>query len=382
MKNSEIIVGNNVEFKSLTLSEAEERNSASNLRPKSDAKPSDSTNRQANASLQACSSVHESQHCQTAQVMDSAECADSEVTTRLHHMSDEVPAIRTIISPSQQDGGSETHSPQRRGSKNKKSKKPPPLTAGKTAGPTESTLSREIRLYTSEIRMWNALTGHGPDLRKVLPLEFDCLSIIARFGSQGILQHDLTRLTGQDKRSLPARTDRLHESGYIVKEQVSVREGNPPKLLHTSRCVLARLARFELDQKLKPYPSQADPKSAKKKKKLDPDRDQNSVQADKEIYPKVKPAPQWAADRSISNQIFGLVEESGSHGMSMTVSLALFLLSRASFGLTSSTGHPRPIARSRIEEVHRRTCLTTCRKLANISTITFTSFSNRSRYDA
>ncbi|KAK4692758.1 hypothetical protein P7C71_g4510, partial [Lecanoromycetidae sp. Uapishka_2] len=181
----------------------------------------------------------------------------------------------------------------------------------------------EICLHTSENRMWHALTGHGPDVVKVKPLDFDCLSIIARFGSQGILQHHLTRLSGQDKRSLPSRTDRLHEGGYIIKEQLAVREGALAAMLHTSRCVLKRFAQFDTDQTLKPYPTQVDPTSAKKKKKKKK-RPVDDNRRDQAALPEPRPVPQWTADRSISNQIFDLVDGAGVQGMSMSVSVVLF----------------------------------------------------------
>lgn len=76
------------------------------------------------------------------------------------------------------------------------------------------------RLHLNEERIYRAICGHPPDPRKVVPLEFDLLSHIAAARSQGILQGELVRATGQDKRSVPKRTDVLHKKGYIVKETV------------------------------------------------------------------------------------------------------------------------------------------------------------------
>lgn len=74
------------------------------------------------------------------------------------------------------------------------------------------------RLYANENRIWLALTDHGVDYRRVPKLEFKCLSVIASAGPDGLLQPEVTRLTGQDKRSVPKRTDALAKKGLIVKE--------------------------------------------------------------------------------------------------------------------------------------------------------------------
>ncbi|TKA69097.1 hypothetical protein B0A49_04412 [Cryomyces minteri] len=89
-----------------------------------------------------------------------------------------------------------------------------------------------LRLYVNEDRMWYAITGHGVDLKKVSKLEFQALSIIAAHGERGILQPELTRLSGQDKRSLPSRTTSLAQKGYVVKQHVLA------KGMKTSLCTL------------------------------------------------------------------------------------------------------------------------------------------------
>ncbi|KAK4505319.1 hypothetical protein PRZ48_003282 [Zasmidium cellare] len=76
------------------------------------------------------------------------------------------------------------------------------------------------RIFTSEERVWQAITGHGVDHRRLPQREFEILSIIAAHGPTGVLQPHVTKLTGQDKRSVPGRTDTLAEKGYIVKENV------------------------------------------------------------------------------------------------------------------------------------------------------------------
>ncbi|KAK8066748.1 hypothetical protein PG997_013495 [Apiospora hydei] len=79
------------------------------------------------------------------------------------------------------------------------------------------------RLHLSEERLWKAITGHQPDLKKVPQFEWQALVAIASVREVGILQGDLVRLTNQDKRSLPTRTDALARKGYIVKQPVMLR---------------------------------------------------------------------------------------------------------------------------------------------------------------
>lgn len=76
------------------------------------------------------------------------------------------------------------------------------------------------RLFASQNRTWQALTGHGIDIKKVPSMEFVLLSLIASRGAEGIAQPDLIRLSGQDKRSVPHRTDELSRKGYIVKSPI------------------------------------------------------------------------------------------------------------------------------------------------------------------
>ncbi|CAO2655378.1 Nn.00g104420.m01.CDS01 [Neocucurbitaria sp. VM-36] len=94
----------------------------------------------------------------------------------------------------------------------------------------ESTIAAP-RLYASQNRIWQALTGHGIDLKKVPSMEFALLSLIAAHGANGITQPDLTRLSGQDKRSVPHRTNELVRKGYIVKNPVQAGK------IRTSLCV-------------------------------------------------------------------------------------------------------------------------------------------------
>ncbi|KAF7449041.1 B-block-TFIIIC domain containing protein [Pyrenophora tritici-repentis] len=87
------------------------------------------------------------------------------------------------------------------------------------------------RLYASQSRMWQALTGHGIDLNKVPSMEFVLLSLIAAHGAAGIRQPDLIALSGQDKRSVPHRTDELARKCYIGKFPVQVNK------MRTSLCI-------------------------------------------------------------------------------------------------------------------------------------------------
>lgn len=94
--------------------------------------------------------------------------------------------------------------------------------------PTDTTTPR---LFASQSRIWQALTGHGIDLKKVPTMEFVLLSLIASHGAAGVTQPDLTVMSGQDKRSVPHRTDELCRKGYIEKRPVQSGK------LRTSLCV-------------------------------------------------------------------------------------------------------------------------------------------------
>lgn len=200
-----------------------------------------------------------------------------------------------------------------------------------------------IRLYTSDYRMWYALTGHGPDLNRIKALDFVCLSIIAACGAKGILQPQLVEISGQDKRSVPERTDRLNEAGYVKKKPVSVlAHGIRTKILHTSVCVLTRFANGlgkEWEKKpggheialkrttgknlnrnvvkRKPQPGSIDEKFQSLGKGV-----QDSAEPEPESEPTERPTiAQWTADRSVGNQIFDLVHRSGMQGMTLAVRL-------------------------------------------------------------
>ncbi|KAJ5488695.1 hypothetical protein N7539_003585 [Penicillium diatomitis] len=90
--------------------------------------------------------------------------------------------------------------------------------------PDEIALSSPgVRIFVTKERMWYALTGHEPDDSKVPASEFLLLSIIAAHKSNGIAQTDLVRLSGQDKRSVPKRTDALAQKGYVEKRPIQIK---------------------------------------------------------------------------------------------------------------------------------------------------------------
>ncbi|KAI9731012.1 MAG: hypothetical protein M1834_005473 [Cirrosporium novae-zelandiae] len=91
--------------------------------------------------------------------------------------------------------------------------------------------SRALRIYVSQERMWHALAGHSPDFKRIPGMEFALLQIVASARENGILQTDVTRISGQDKRSTPRRLDTLQEKGYIEKRKVQARK------MQTSLCI-------------------------------------------------------------------------------------------------------------------------------------------------
>lgn len=108
---------------------------------------------------------------------------------------------------------------------------------------------QDIRVYTNEARMWYALTGHDVDFSKIPQLDFVCLSIIAAAGPGGILQSDLVRISNQDKRSVPRRTQILHDHGYIIKRPILAGGSR------TSLCVLKRFVQAPRNEEKKKHVS-------------------------------------------------------------------------------------------------------------------------------
>jgi len=98
--------------------------------------------------------------------------------------------------------------------------------------PQSANVGGAMRIYVTEERMWLAICGHSKDVMKVLETEFVLLSIIATHREGGILQADLVKESGQDKRSVPKRTDMLRDKGYIEKRAVSLKGMKTSRLLH------------------------------------------------------------------------------------------------------------------------------------------------------
>ncbi|KAJ5650286.1 uncharacterized protein N7484_004009 [Penicillium longicatenatum] len=81
----------------------------------------------------------------------------------------------------------------------------------------------KVHIFVSKERTWYAVAGHEPDDNKLPTSEFLLLSIIATRKSEGIPQTELVKISGQDKRSVPKRTDALAAKGYIEKRAVQVK---------------------------------------------------------------------------------------------------------------------------------------------------------------
>lgn len=87
-----------------------------------------------------------------------------------------------------------------------------------------------VIIHTPEETIWEALSGHGPDFKRLPRSEWDLLLGIASTAFAGILQGELGRLVQQDKRSVPKRTDSLVEKGYAAKRTTSIRGMKTSKL--------------------------------------------------------------------------------------------------------------------------------------------------------
>ncbi|KAK4150070.1 hypothetical protein C8A00DRAFT_18341 [Chaetomidium leptoderma] len=94
----------------------------------------------------------------------------------------------------------------------------------------KKTLTTRPRIHPAEDLVWQTLTRHGVDYKRVPALEWACLQGVASARAEGILQSDLRRLVNQDKRSLPKRTDSLARKGYIAKRTVVVQKMKTSRL--------------------------------------------------------------------------------------------------------------------------------------------------------
>jgi len=95
---------------------------------------------------------------------------------------------------------------------------------------SKKTLTTRPRIHPAEDLVWQTLTRHGVDYKRVPALEWACLQGVASTRAEGILQSDLRRLVDQDKRSLPKRTDSLARKGYIAKRTVVVQKMKTSRL--------------------------------------------------------------------------------------------------------------------------------------------------------
>ena len=103
--------------------------------------------------------------------------------------------------------------------------------SSKQQGPKVSlSFPRDMTAVLTPETMWECLTGHGVDFTRVPKSEWELIQGIASARENGILQGDLCRLTGQDKRSVPKRTDGLVRKGYITKRTVLVRGTKTSKI--------------------------------------------------------------------------------------------------------------------------------------------------------
>ncbi len=88
------------------------------------------------------------------------------------------------------------------------------------------------RVHVAQKRLWNELTGHDVDKTKLPFSEWQLLLCIVAAGPKGILQAEAGKETGQDKRSVPRRTDFLFQKGYIDKKQVLAHSQKTSLLTH------------------------------------------------------------------------------------------------------------------------------------------------------
>jgi len=313
----EITLGHRTDHKRLTLSDVEAHNAAiEQSQRSSELIPQLSHPGGIDVAFQGSTSVASIHHGLTSRHLEHFEVADTaaRVETAFETAQDSItaPAESQSNQNSQKDAANARHTP---------SEEP-------TVAKDITTHDPRIRLYASENRMWQALTGHGPDLNKIRLLDFACLSLIGASGSKGIYQNDLVRKSGQNKRSLPTRTERLFEDGYIQKERVCVQLRNAKRLLHTSHLILKRFAKEITNQSVHQENFNTPGAFVEEETGESQDLDENpkvelSRQATLQrsgVSKFERPVPQWIPDTSLSNQIFYLVDQSGTQGMSMNVS--------------------------------------------------------------
>lgn len=313
----EIRLGDRTGHKRLTLSDVEARNAAIGQSGSSELLPQGSQSGGSNIAFQGLKSVANIHDGLSARPLEDTVVAD----TAAHIETAIETAQDSVITPADDQSDQNIQ---------KDAATARPTTSEGSAVVIEiSTHDSRIRLYASANRMWHALTGHGPDLNKVRALDFACLSLIAASGPQGIYQNDLVKRSGQDKRSLPMRTERLYEDGYIHKERVCVQLLNAKRLMHTSHLMLKRFAKETTNQTVHSQQSNLPDglveKETEETRDLDDHQDvelsRHTTFRRGEVSKVERPIPQWTSDRSLGNQIFNLIDRSGTQGMSMNVSI-------------------------------------------------------------
>ncbi|KAF3908672.1 hypothetical protein AA313_de0206667 [Arthrobotrys entomopaga] len=101
----------------------------------------------------------------------------------------------------------------------------------------------EWRLYASERLQWRRIAGHDVDTVRLFPTLWQLLKIIAANKEDGILQPNLTALSGQDARSVGPRTKDLAGKGYIMKVPVIANK------MRTSKLILKRFYKGALEKR-------------------------------------------------------------------------------------------------------------------------------------
>ncbi|KFY38063.1 hypothetical protein V495_06777 [Pseudogymnoascus sp. VKM F-4514 (FW-929)] len=136
-----------------------------------------------------------------------------------------------------------------------------PSSEAETGAPA---IEYQPRIHVGQRRLWLVLTGHDVDKTKLPFSEWQLLLAIAAAGKKGILQAEARNTTGQDKRSVPRRTDFLAQKGYIEKKQVLAFNQKTSLLTHkifleaksVQRDIVdpSKLPASTLTQDLKPVP--------------------------------------------------------------------------------------------------------------------------------
>lgn len=91
-----------------------------------------------------------------------------------------------------------------------------------------------LTLYATEEKQWFTLTGRPKDGNRVGSFSFELLSVVSRAGEKGLTTIELSKMTGQDPRSLYGRVLTLVETGLVQRFPV-IRHG-----AHTNLVVMKR----------------------------------------------------------------------------------------------------------------------------------------------